>query len=103
MPCVLSRRDLVFIREDLNPLLPLRHALLLLLPKFRTRQLGLLLGRVDLIAHGVKLLFLFSVVTLEAGAAALALHPVVAGGGHPAVHDCPDLRIMLVWDTWGGT
>lgn len=66
------------------------HALLLLLASLRARKLGLLLGANNLVAHGIELLFLIIIISLEAGTRALALNPVVAGRSHLAVHDSPD-------------
>ncbi|SPQ23864.1 1521e1a3-eedc-455a-b5da-4054f20718a4 [Thermothielavioides terrestris] len=70
--------------------LPAGHTLLLLLPRLRARKLGLLLGRLDLVAHSVELLLLVVVVLLQPGPGTLALDPVVTRGRHLAVHDSPD-------------
>ncbi|GKT59608.1 hypothetical protein ColTof3_06947 [Colletotrichum tofieldiae] len=64
---------------------------LLLLAELGRRQLDLLLGADNLVAHGVELLLLLSVVALETGTRALALNPVVTGRSHLAVHDSPNL------------
>ncbi|TKW55191.1 hypothetical protein CTA1_1265 [Colletotrichum tanaceti] len=64
---------------------------LLLLAELGRRQLDLLLGADNLVAHGVKLILLVGFVTLETGTSTLTLDPVVAGRRHLAVHDGPDL------------
>ncbi|OAR01280.1 hypothetical protein LLEC1_01199 [Akanthomyces lecanii] len=72
------------------------HTLLLLLASLRRRQLDLLLSGDNLVAHGVKLVLLIVIVSLETGASTLALDPVVAGRSHLAVHDSPDFLSQVL-------
>jgi len=85
-----ARRSIVLVAEDLLTTLAASHALLLLLASLRARKFGLLLGANNLVAHGIKLLLLLIIISLEAGTGALALDPVVTGRSHLAVHDGPD-------------
>ncbi len=86
-----TRTCLIFVGKDFDASLALGHAVLLLLSELGGRQLGLLLGRVNLVAHGIKS-FLLLAVFLQTRSSALTLDPIVARWSHPAVHDSPDLR-----------
>jgi hypothetical protein len=73
-------RDRLFIlvREHLLSSLSAGHALLLLFPEFGRCKLLRFLGGDDLVAHGIKLLFLIIVVTLQSWTRTLSLNPVVS-------------------------
>lgn len=58
--CVVKGGELVLVGENFDTSLALGHAVLLLLSELGGRQLGFLLGRVDLVAHGVEAFFFFT-------------------------------------------
>merc|ERR1719434_638939 len=93
--------DVVLVREDLLTTLAASHTLLLLLAGLRRAQLRLLLGGDNLVAHGVKLLFLLVIVLLETGTSALALDPVVTRRSHLTVHDGPDFLSQVLGELGG--
>ncbi|KAI6776795.1 hypothetical protein HG530_000740 [Fusarium avenaceum] len=82
---------ILLIGEHLLTTLSAGHTVLLLLSCLRRAQLDLLLGANNLVAHGVELLLLITIVSLETRTRTLALDPVVAGRSHHTVHDGPDL------------
>ncbi|CEI62809.1 unnamed protein product [Fusarium venenatum] len=90
------RLQVILVTEHLLTTLSAGHALLLLLSRLRRAQLDLLLGGDNLVAHGIELLLLITVVSLETGTRALTLNPVVAGRSHPSVHDGPDLLSQVL-------
>lgn len=100
-PSAMNDLEVVLIREDLLTTLAAGHTLLLLLAELGGRKLGLLLGGDDLVAHGVELLLLLTIVLLETGTRALTLDPVVAGRSHLAVHDSPDFLSQVLGELGG--
>ena len=68
-------RLLVLISEDLLTTLAAGHAVLLLLSQFGRGQLLGFLVALDLVAHGIELLFVV-VLLGQSGAAALSLNPI---------------------------
>ncbi|PKS05983.1 hypothetical protein jhhlp_007816 [Lomentospora prolificans] len=95
---IIKKRGLkvILIREDLFATLAAGHTLLLLLAGLVGRELGLLLGCGDLVAHGVELVLTIVILGGETGTATLALDPVVAGGSHLTVHDGPYLLSQVL-------
>ncbi|PTD06759.1 hypothetical protein FCULG_00006734 [Fusarium culmorum] len=90
------RLQVILVTEHLLTTLSAGHTLLLLLSRLRRAQLDLLLGGDNLVTHGVELLLLITVVSLETGTSTLTLNPVVAGRSHLAVHDGPDLLSQVL-------
>ncbi|KUI57464.1 hypothetical protein VP1G_10889 [Cytospora mali] len=81
----------LLIGEDLLTPLAASHTLLLLLTGLAVACLDLLLGRHNLVAHGIELLLLVIVLLVESRTTALTLDPVVSGRRHLTVKDGPDL------------
>uniref|UniRef100_A0A098DMI5 Uncharacterized protein n=1 Tax=Gibberella zeae (strain ATCC MYA-4620 / CBS 123657 / FGSC 9075 / NRRL 31084 / PH-1) TaxID=229533 RepID=A0A098DMI5_GIBZE len=90
------RLQVILVTEHLLTTLSAGHTLLLLLSRLRRAQLDLLLGGDNLVTHGVELLLLITIVSLETRTSTLALNPVVAGRSHLAVHDGPDLLSQVL-------
>lgn len=70
--------SIVLITEHLLSALTTGHTVLFLLTELGRCELGLLLGALDLVAHGIELIFLVSFLR-ETGTSALTLDPVVTG------------------------
>lgn len=82
-----ANRLIVLIREDLLTTLAPGHTFLLLLSELAGSEL-LLLGNLDLVTKGIKLVT--SLLLFDTRTATLTLDPVVAGWGHLTVNDGPD-------------
>ena len=71
------------------------YILLLLLAELGGRELLGLLGGLNLVAHGVELLLLVTLLG-ETGTGTLTGDPVVTGRSHAAVHDSPDFLSQVL-------
>jgi hypothetical protein len=77
------------------------HSLLLLLSELGSGKLGLLLLGHNLVAHGVELLLLVTLLLSKSGTRSLTRDPVVAGRSHDTIHNGPDLLGKILGELGG--